>query len=96
LAAALTEADKVLPGLADKLIFSRIYRWEHGAVQLPPGMICKQYALRRALEDEFDDLCVAGDGLYKSSLEVSFLTGVRAAHHVARRFIDSSDHETPY
>jgi oxygen-dependent protoporphyrinogen oxidase len=96
LASVLTEADKVLPGLSNKLMFSRAYRWEHGAVQLPPGMLAKQNALRRALEDEFDDLYIAGDGLYKSSLEVSFLTGVRAAHHVARRFIDSSDPETLY
>ncbi|MEW6532467.1 MAG: FAD-dependent oxidoreductase [Thermodesulfobacteriota bacterium] len=96
LAGVLTEADKVLPGLANKLMFSRAYRWEHGAVQLPPGMLARQHALRRALEEEFDDLYIASDGLYKSSLEVSFLTGVRAAHHVARRFIDSSDSETPY
>ncbi|MEW6114824.1 MAG: FAD-dependent oxidoreductase, partial [Thermodesulfobacteriota bacterium] len=96
LAGVLTEADKVLSGLSNKLMFSRAYRWKQGAVQLPPGMLARQNALRRALEDEFDDLYIAGDGLYKSSLEVSYLTGVRAAHHVARRFIDSPDSETPY
>lgn len=78
----LKDADTLFPGLSRKLLFSRVYRWEHGAVQLPPGALVKQHAARQAVAAMFDRVYFAGDGLHKSSMEVSFNTGTRAAGKV--------------
>lgn len=83
---ALPELDRLFPRMSDSLLFSRVYRWEHGAVQLGPGALAKQCSIRKALEVGFDDVCFAGDGLYKSSLEVSYNTGIAAAKHILKKF----------
>ena len=83
--AVLPELAGLFPCLPDIVTNTRIYRWEYGAVQLGPGSVSRTYALRKALEEEFDDLYIAGDGLYKSSLEISYNTGVKAARHVLRK-----------
>lgn len=84
--AALAELDTLFQGFSREVLFSRVYRWEHGAVQLPPAAVSRSASLRKALEAHFDDLLFAGDGLYKSSLEVSFNSGVRAAERVMQKF----------
>ncbi|AFM26632.1 protoporphyrinogen/coproporphyrinogen oxidase [Desulfomonile tiedjei] len=84
--AALAEISGLYPGLSEQVLFSRVYRWEHGAVQLPPGAVSRSHSLRKALEEQYDDLIIAGDGLYKSSLEVSFNSGVKAAERLIRKF----------
>ncbi len=81
----LRDVEAIYPGLSDKLIFSRTYRWEHGAVQLPPGALFKQRAAREAIEGSFDHIFFAGDGLHKSSLEVSFNTGTAAANKIIEK-----------
>ncbi len=81
----LKELDPLFTGLSNALTLSRVYRWKYGAVQLQPGALCKQDSLRKALEAQFDDVAFAGDGLYKSSLEVAFNTGIRAAEHIMSR-----------
>lgn len=82
--AALKDLDALFPGLSNTVRFSRVYRWEFGAVQLPPGSLFKHYSARKHLEAQFDDLSFAGDGLYKSSLEVSFNSGISAARHIIK------------
>jgi oxygen-dependent protoporphyrinogen oxidase len=82
---ALKEVDTLLPRVSDKLLFSKVYRWEYGAVQLPPGALEKQHLARKALCDRFDNLYFAGDGLHKASLEVSFNTGIRAANQIIEK-----------
>jgi len=82
--AALKDLDDLYPGLSNGVSFSRVYRWEHGAVQLPPGSLFKHYRARKQLETQFGDLCFAGDGLYKSSLEVSYNSGISAARHIMK------------
>lgn len=84
--AALTELDGLFPGFSEQGLFSRVYRWEHGAVQLPPGAVTRSYSLRQNLDAQFDDMIFAGDGLHKSSLEVSFNSGINAAERVIRKF----------
>jgi protoporphyrinogen oxidase len=83
--AVLEDVGKLYPGFADRLIFSRVYRWPHGAVQLMPGSVRQQHELKKMLAEHRGNLLFAGDGLYKSSLEVSFNTGVEAANRLIER-----------
>jgi len=46
------------------------------------GMLSKQYSVRKELAESFDNLYLAGDGLHRSSLEVSFNTGMAAANQI--------------
>jgi oxygen-dependent protoporphyrinogen oxidase len=85
-AEVLKEMDILFPGFSNRVIFSRIYRWKHGAVQLPPGSVARQHSVRKAIENGFHNLYFAGDGLYKSSLEVSFNTGVQAANQIIKKY----------
>jgi len=78
----LKEMDTLFHGFSNRLIFSRIYRWESGAIQLKPGSLLRQHPIRKTIENGFNNLYFAGDGLYKSSLEVSFNTGIRAANQI--------------
>ncbi len=79
------ELDGLFPGLPETISNTRVYRWEYGAIQLGPGRVSRTHTLRKALEEQFDDLFIAGDGLYKSSLEISHNTGVKAANHVLKK-----------
>jgi oxygen-dependent protoporphyrinogen oxidase len=83
--AVLEDVGKLYPGFADRLIFSRVYRWPHGAVQLRPGSVRQQHELRKMLTELRGNLLFAGDGLYKSSLEISFNTGLEAANRIVER-----------
>jgi oxygen-dependent protoporphyrinogen oxidase len=85
--AVLGELDALYPGLSNKLIFSKVYRWVHGAVQLWPGSVRKQHATRKLLERFPGNLLFAGDGLYKSSLEIAFNTGIEAANRLIGRLV---------
>ena len=80
--AVLGELERVFPGAGSGLLFSRVYRWEFGALQLPPGTLRRQIAARDALESALPRVAFAGDGLQKSSLEMGFRTGVAAAEKV--------------
>jgi oxygen-dependent protoporphyrinogen oxidase len=83
--AVLRDVETIFPGLSGKLLFSKVYRWEHGAVQLPPGALFKQRAAREAIEESFNNILFTGDGLHKSSLEVSFNTGMSVANKITER-----------
>ena len=78
----LQEVDSLFPHSSDKLLFSRVYRWRYGGVQLPPGALRMHYDLRATLIREYDRIAFAGDGLYKASLELSFNSGIDAANHI--------------
>jgi predicted NAD/FAD-dependent oxidoreductase len=86
----MAEAGRLLPGLADRLLFYRVYRWEYGAVQLPPGEVRAKAELRRLLQGLPGSIAFAGDGLYKSSLETAFNTGVAAARRLVRVLLPES------
>lgn len=81
----LKEIDFLYPTFSSRLIFSRVYRWQYGAVQLQPGLLFKQHTARKALKDELHNLYFAGDGLYWSGLEVSFNTGRQAAEQIIKK-----------
>ncbi len=81
-AAVLREADKVWPGIADEVLFYRIYRWPFGGVQLPPGALASQTVMRNELETLNPDWAFAGDGLFRASMEVSLRTGFKAAERI--------------
>jgi oxygen-dependent protoporphyrinogen oxidase len=83
--AVLGEMDHIYPDLSNKLIFSKVYRWDYGAVQLWPGAVRKQHTTRELLERFPGNLLFAGDGLYKSSLEIAFNTGIEAANRLMGR-----------
>lgn len=81
----LEEMDRLFPRLSDRLLFSKIYRWPYGALQMGTGMLSKQYSVRRELAESFDNLYLAGDGLHRSSLEVSFNTGMGTANQIIEK-----------
>jgi len=76
------DIDALFSAFSDGVLFARVYRWEHGAVQLPPGALARQVAARTTLEREFHDIHFAGDGFYQASLEVSHKSGISAARRI--------------
>ena len=81
----LQEMDSIFRGLSNHIHFTRVYRWPFGAVQLWPGSVRRQHQLRLILLKMPGRLLFAGDGLYKSSLEISFNTGISAAEEMIVR-----------
>jgi oxygen-dependent protoporphyrinogen oxidase len=81
----LKEMDFLFPGFSGRLIFPRVYRWQFGAIQLRPGLVHNQHTVKNWLEEAPQNLYFAGDGLYQSSLEFSFSTGVQAAKQVINK-----------
>ncbi len=82
----MEELDRLFPGFSRKVIFSKIYRWKDGAVQLKPGALCQQGITRKILEDCFHHLYFVGDGLYRSSIEVQINTAVNAANQIIKKY----------
>lgn len=81
----MEEMERLFHGFSRKVIFSKIYRWKHGAVQLKPGTLCQQGFTRKILGDCFDHLYFVGDGLYRSSIEVQIHTAVNAANQIIKK-----------
>lgn len=81
----LKEMDRFLPKFSTKLLFARIHRWERGALQLPAGQMHKRVAVHRYLENGIGNIFFAGESFPVSSLEGSFLSGIRAAEQVVRK-----------
>ncbi len=81
----LMEMDATFEGFSDAVIFGKIYRWDYGAVQLPPGAVAEKLKLRRELQKRLHNVCMASDSLLGTSLEVSFITGSMAARQIAAR-----------
>jgi oxygen-dependent protoporphyrinogen oxidase len=80
--AVLREMDSLWAGLSSEVIFSRVYRWPFGGVQLPPGTLARQPRMREELEALDPNWAFAGDGLYRASMEVSLRTGFQAAKQI--------------
>jgi protoporphyrinogen oxidase len=79
----LAEIDTVFPGLSNQVLFGRVYRWDYGAAQLPPGALARKVELRRELAERLGKVFVASDSLFGTSLEGCFLTGAMAAQQAA-------------
>ena len=82
----MEELERLFHGFTRKVIFSKIYRWKYGAVQLKPGALCQRGVTRKILEDSFDHLYFVGDGLYRSSIEVQINTAVNAANQIIKKY----------
>jgi oxygen-dependent protoporphyrinogen oxidase len=78
----LKELDTIFPKFSNKMIFQKIYRWEHGALQLPPGQLAKRDTVRGFLENGWQNIYFAGESFPISSLEASFKTGIKAANQI--------------
>jgi oxygen-dependent protoporphyrinogen oxidase len=78
----LKEMDAIFPKFSNKMIFQKIYRWEHGALQLPPGHLAKRHAVGGFLEDGWQNIYFAGERFPISSLEASFNAGIKAANQI--------------
>jgi len=78
----LGEMERLFPGLSSKLLFTRVYRWPYGALQLGPGILSRQVSVRKDSTHFMENLYLAGDGLHRSDLETSFRTGVAAAQQI--------------
>lgn len=84
-AEVLKEMEAFIPNFTKKLIFKKVYRWEHGALQLPPGQLLKRHTVRGFLEDGIHSLYFAGESYPLSSLDASFNSGIRAANQIVRK-----------
>ncbi len=82
----MEELDRLFPSFSRKVIFSRIYRWKDGVVQLKPGALRQQGLTRKLLEDRFHQIYFVGDGLYRSSIEVQVYTAVNAANQIIKKY----------
>jgi oxygen-dependent protoporphyrinogen oxidase len=78
------ELDAVFPRFCDKMIFQKIYRWEHGALQLPPGHLAKRDTVRGLLENGWQNMYFAGESFPISSLEASLNSGIKAASQIIK------------
>jgi protoporphyrinogen oxidase len=78
----LKELDTIFPKFSNKMIFQKIYRWEHGALQLPPGQLAKRDTVRGFLENGWQNIYFAGESFPISSLEASFNSGIKAANQI--------------
>lgn len=76
------ELINLIPGLTGSILFSKLYRWEHAAVQLRPGTLDRQQKIRQALKEAYPDLTFIGDGLHHSSIEVQMKVGFQAAAEI--------------
>ncbi len=81
-ARVLTEIDILFPGFSNKFLFSKIYRWEHGAVQLTPGNLSRYHTARNMAEKGFHNIYFATDGFYYSGIETAFRAGQRAGNRI--------------
>jgi protoporphyrinogen oxidase len=80
----LRDMDVFLPGFSGKILFSKIYRWEQGSLQLPSGQLLKREIVRHYLDNGVGNLYFAGETFPVSSLEASFSSGIRAARQLIR------------
>jgi oxygen-dependent protoporphyrinogen oxidase len=81
-AEVLKEMDVFFPRFSEKLLFVKIYRWEQGSLQLPPGQILRRDSVQHYLENGIENLYFAGESFPVSSLEASFSSGIRAANRI--------------
>jgi len=82
----IKEIETLFPNFSSKVIFSKVYRWKHGSIQLKPGTLYQQRLTRKTLEDHFQNLYVVGDGLYRSSIEVQLNMGTNAANQIIEKY----------
>ncbi len=82
----MEELDRLFHGFSRKVLFSRIYRWKYGVVQLRPGALREQGLTRKLLEDCFQHLYFIGDGLYRSSIEVQIYTALNVANQIIKKY----------
>lgn len=79
LSAVLADVEKLLPHFGSRLLFSRIQRWPHAVIQMQPGFLRRRDGVRGFLDRELGPVFLAGDATLKSSLEIAFRSGRRAA-----------------
>jgi oxygen-dependent protoporphyrinogen oxidase len=78
----LNEMDNLFAKFSSKLMFFRIYRWEYGALQLPPGQLTKRKSVHHILDEGVNHIYFAGESFPISSLEASFNSGLNAANQI--------------
>ncbi|MCP4672318.1 MAG: hypothetical protein GY857_13550, partial [Desulfobacula sp.] len=78
----LKEMDALWNGFSSNLLFTRVYRWPFGGVQLPPGALAQHASMREDLNRMDQAIAFIGDGLYRASIEVSLQTGYSAAKRI--------------
>ena len=81
-AVVLDELTPLWPEIRDDLLFSKIFRWQQAAVQLPEGALKAQVRLRELLQKEHERLHFIGDGYFRASMEIGVVTGYRAADRI--------------
>jgi len=87
-AEVLKETGFVFPGFPEHVIFSRVYRWPYGAVQLTPGALRQQIWTRKAWEECYPSLYLVSDDLRHSSVETQVRAGIDVAESITRKYQD--------
>lgn len=81
----LKEVERLFPDFPKRVIFSRIYRWRYGAVQLKPGVLFQQRLTQKALDGYSQNLFFVSDSLYRSSIEVQINAGIQTANQIIKK-----------
>ena len=81
-AAVMPELGHLYPQLPQQVKFTRVYKWAHGAVQLPPLALLNQWKARKTVAESCRALYFAGDGMNKASIEVALRSGYAAADRI--------------
>ncbi len=87
----LAEMEKVLPSFGRRVTFSRMYRWEHAVLQFPPGALQKKQAMKKMFSEQLENIHVASDSFYRTSIETCLQTGLKAAASIIDTFRRSAD-----
>lgn len=83
IAEMLPAMDKVVPGIADELVFARLDRWDPAVVRSYPGWYSHVATLGERMNDT-DRVQLAGDYLSASSTNACAVSGELAARRVER------------
>jgi protoporphyrinogen/coproporphyrinogen III oxidase len=81
----LPDLRQAFPGVDDRVIRARVYRWRVGNPVFYPGYLARLGEFRRGGVEGEGRVAVAGDYLYVSSIEGAVTAGTRAAERLISR-----------
>lgn len=85
LEAMLPDLRRAFPGIDDRIVRARVYRWRVGNPVFRPGHLARLAEFRRGGPEGDGRIALAGDYLYVSSVEGAVTAGVEAADRLLRR-----------
>lgn len=83
--AMLPDLRMAFPGIDERIVRARVYRWRTGNPVFEPGALRRLGEFRRGVVEEEGRVALAGDYLYVSSVEGAVTAGQEAADRLLRR-----------